>query len=75
MKLAIKSGAIIPVLLVLPNLAWMLFYSLDAGAKSDVPVALSACGGPVPTRHRAACCCKRLVARSNTRKPGTACRC
>jgi hypothetical protein len=42
MKLAIKSGAIIPVLLMLPNLAWMLFYSLDAGAKSDVPVALSA---------------------------------
>ena len=42
MKLAVKSGAIIPVLLILPNLAWMLFYSLDAGAKSDVPVALSA---------------------------------
>ena len=42
MKLAVKSGAIIPVLLMLPNLAWMLFYSLDAGAKSDVPVALSA---------------------------------
>jgi hypothetical protein len=42
MKLAIKSGAIIPVLLMLPNLAWMLFYSLDAGAKSNVPVALSA---------------------------------
>lgn len=41
MKLAVKSGAIIPVLLMLPNLAWMLFYSLDAGAKSDVPVALS----------------------------------
>jgi hypothetical protein len=42
MKLAVKSGAFIPVLLMLPNLAWMLFYSLDAGAKSDVPVALSA---------------------------------
>ena len=42
MKLAVKSGAIIPVLLMLPNLAWMLFYSLDAGAKSDVPVVLSA---------------------------------
>ena len=42
MKLAIKSGAIIPVLLMLPNLAWMLFYSLDSGAKSNVPVALSA---------------------------------
>ena len=42
MKLAIKSGAIIPVLLMLPNLAWMRFYSLDAGVKSNVPVALSA---------------------------------
>ena len=42
MKLAVKSGAIIPLLLMLPNVAWMLFYSLDAGAKSDVPVALSA---------------------------------
>ena len=42
MKLAIKSGAFIPVLLMLPNLAWMLFYSLDPGAKSDVPFALSA---------------------------------
>ena len=42
MMLAIKSGAIISVLLMLPNLAWMLFYSLDAGAKSDVPAALSA---------------------------------
>lgn len=42
MKLAAKSGAIIPVLLMLPNLAWMLFYSLDAGAKSDVPFALAA---------------------------------
>ena len=42
MKLAINSGAIVPVLLMLPNLAWMLFYSLDASAKSDLPVALSA---------------------------------
>ena len=42
MKLAVKSGAIVPLLLMLPNVAWMLFYSLDAGAKSDVPVALSA---------------------------------
>ena len=41
MKLAVKSGAIIPVLLMLPNLAWMLFYSLDASVRSDVPVALS----------------------------------
>ena len=42
MKPAVKSGTIIPVLLMLPNLAWMLFYSLDAGARSDVPFALSA---------------------------------
>ena len=42
MKLAVKSGAVIPLLLMLPNLAWMLFYSFDAGAKSNVPVALSA---------------------------------
>lgn len=42
MKLAVKSGAIIPVLLMLPNLAWMLFYSLEAGARSEVPFALSA---------------------------------
>lgn len=41
LRLAVKAGAIIPVLLMLPNVAWMLFYSLDAGAKSAVPVALS----------------------------------
>ena len=42
MKPVVKSGAIIPVLLMLPNLAWMLLYSLDAGARSEVPFALSA---------------------------------
>jgi hypothetical protein len=41
LKLALKSGGIVPVLLMLPNLAWMAFYSLDAGAKADVPQALS----------------------------------
>lgn len=41
LTLALKSGAVIPVLLMLPNVAWMLFYSLDAGAKSAVPLALS----------------------------------
>ena len=41
LKLAVRSGAIIPVLLMLPNVAWMLFYSLDAGAKGAVPPALS----------------------------------
>lgn len=28
-RLALKSGAVIAVLLMLPNLAWMLFHSLD----------------------------------------------
>ena len=42
MRLAVKSGAVIPLLPMLPNLAWMLFYSCDTGAKSNVPVALSA---------------------------------
>ena len=41
MKPAVKSGAIIPVLLMLPNLAWMLFYSLDAGARSGVPFLMN----------------------------------
>jgi hypothetical protein len=41
LKLAVRSGAIIPVLLMLPNVAWMLFYSLDADAKGAVPPALS----------------------------------
>jgi hypothetical protein len=40
-EFAVKSGAVIPVLLMLPNVAWMLFYSLDAGAKGAVPLALS----------------------------------
>lgn len=40
-KFALKSGTAIPVLLMLPNVAWMLFYSLDAGAKSAVPLPLS----------------------------------
>jgi hypothetical protein len=40
-KLALKSGAAVPALLMLLNLAWMLFYTLDTGAKSAVPVALS----------------------------------
>jgi Flp pilus assembly protein protease CpaA len=40
-KLSLKSGAIIPALLMLPNVAWMLFYSLDAGEKNAVPLPLS----------------------------------
>ncbi len=41
LKLAVRSGGIIPVLLMLPNVAWMLFYSLDADAKDAVAPALS----------------------------------
>lgn len=40
-KLTIRSGAIVSVLLMLPNLVWMLFYSLDPGAKDAVPFSLS----------------------------------
>lgn len=40
-KRALRSGAIIPVLLMLPNLVWMLFYGLDPGTKAAVPLALS----------------------------------
>jgi hypothetical protein len=42
LKLAVKSGAISPGLLMLPNLAWMLFFSLDAGVRSEAPSALPA---------------------------------
>ena len=37
MRLAVKSGALIPALLMLPNVAWMLFYNLDAGPKFQFP--------------------------------------
>lgn len=38
---SIKSGAIILLLLMLPNLAWMCFYRLDGGANGAVAPALS----------------------------------
>lgn len=41
MRLAVKSGALIPALLMLPNVAWMLFYNLDASPQVAVPTALS----------------------------------
>lgn len=41
LKPKLKSGAFIPLLLMLPNVAWMMFYSLDVGAKATVPTALS----------------------------------
>lgn len=42
MKLAVQAGTIIAVRLMLPNLAWMLFHSVEAGARRDLPFALSA---------------------------------
>ena len=41
MRLAVKSGALIPALLMLPNVAWMLFYNLKADPSASVPLALS----------------------------------
>ena len=41
MRLAVKSGALIPALLMLPNVAWMLFYNLNAGPQFSVPLGLS----------------------------------
>lgn len=41
MRLTVKSGALIPAFLMLPNVAWMLFYKLDAGPNVSVPLALS----------------------------------
>ena len=41
MRLAVKSGALIPALLMLPNVAWMLFYNLNASPQVSVPLALS----------------------------------
>ena len=41
MRLAVKSGALIPALLMLPNVAWMLFYNLEADPSASVPLALS----------------------------------
>jgi hypothetical protein len=38
---AIKSGAVIPALLMLPNVAWMLFYNLNASPQVSVPLTLS----------------------------------
>ena len=38
---AVKSGACIPALLMLPNVAWMLFYQPDASPQVSAPTALS----------------------------------
>lgn len=41
MRVTIRSGAIIPVLLMLPNVAWMLFPTPDAPPQRSVPLALT----------------------------------
>ena len=41
MRLAVKSGVIIPLLLMLPNVAWMLLATPAAGSKGSVPLALT----------------------------------
>jgi len=39
--LAIKSGALIPVLILLPNIAWMLLPRADAGKAGSEPLPLT----------------------------------
>jgi hypothetical protein len=39
-KLTVKSGALIPVLLMLPNVVWMLFYNRSADASASPHLAL-----------------------------------
>jgi len=41
LRLAIQSGAVIPVLLMLPNVAWMLFPGADDLSRPPVPAALA----------------------------------
>ena len=40
-RLAVKSGALIPAFLMLPNVVWMLYYHLNAGPSVSAPLALS----------------------------------
>jgi hypothetical protein len=37
LRLAVKSGALIPALLTLPNVAWMLFYNFNAVPQVSAP--------------------------------------
>ncbi len=41
MRLTVRSGVIIPVLLMLPNVAWMLLPKPVAGTSTTVPIALT----------------------------------
>jgi hypothetical protein len=40
-KLAVKSGVIIPVLLMLPNVAWMFLPKSTIGITATIPIALT----------------------------------
>ena len=37
MKLALKSGALVPVVLMLPNVAWMLLFDMKAVPSVSAP--------------------------------------
>ena len=39
--IAVRSGAVIPVLLMLPNVGWMLLPAQDVGNQGPAPLALS----------------------------------
>jgi hypothetical protein len=41
LTLSLKSGVVVPVLLMLPNIVWMLLPKLAMGSKASVPLALS----------------------------------
>ena len=41
MTLSLKSGVVVPVLLMLPNVIWMLLPKLDTGSKASVPLVLT----------------------------------
>ncbi len=41
MRLAFKSGALVPVVLMLPNVVWMVLFDMQAVPSVSVPTALS----------------------------------
>lgn len=41
MRLAFKSGALVPLVLMLPNVAWLVFFDMRAVPSVSVPPALS----------------------------------
>jgi hypothetical protein len=40
-RLAVKSGSLVPAFLMLPNVVWMLFYNFNSGPSVSPPLALS----------------------------------